>query len=114
MKNEVITVPKDKCPLDVLADMGEKLLGVGILFSVTALNKLKGTADRCEELDSTAFLLYWNATVKFPQTILIVVSEPSEVYGLIQYRAIYINATDISFRRQWDNRTVDYFLTMEE
>lgn len=114
MKTEVIIVPKDKCPLDVLAEMGEKTYGVGILFSVMALNKLMKTANRYEELDSTAYLLSWNATDEFPQTTIIVVSEPSDIPNVTQYRAIYIHADDICFRRQWDDRTVDYFLTMEE
>lgn len=114
MKKEVIIVPKDKCPLDVLADMGEKLLGVGILFSITSLNKLRGTADRYEKLDPTAYLLSWNATKDFPQTTLIVVGEYSSDSSAYEYRATYINADDICFRTQWDDRALDYFLTMEE
>ncbi len=114
MKQEVITVPKDKCPLDVLADMGEETYTAGILFSPEGLNKMLETADRHEKLDSTAYLLSWNATEKFPQTTIIIVGEQySQPVGL-QYRAVFIHANDISFRRQLDDRTVDYFLTMEE
>ncbi len=114
MKKEVIIVPKDKCPLDVLAEMKEQTYAVGILFSVIALNKLMSTADRCEELDDSAYLLSWNATENFPKTTIVVVSEPSEIPNIIEYRAVFINADDICFRSQWDDRTVDYFLTMEE
>lgn len=114
MKKEVIIVPKDKCPLDALAEMKEQTYGVGILFSVIALNNLMSTVDRCEELDDSAYLLSWNATEKFPKTTIVVVSEPSEIPHVTQYRAVFINADDICFRSQWDDRTVDYFLTMEE
>lgn len=114
MKKEVIIVPKNKCPLDVLSDMGERLIGIGILFSITSLNKLKETADRYEKLDPTAYFLSWNATKDFPQTTLIVVGEYSCDSSGFEYRAVYIDADDICFRTQWDDRTVDYFLTIEE
>lgn len=114
MKKEVIIVPKDKCPLDVLADMGEKTNGVGILFSPTALGRLLSTVDRCYEVDYTAFFLSWNATAEFPKTSIILLGEPSDTPNVFQYRVIYINAEDICFKKQLDNRTMEYFLTMEE
>lgn len=116
MKTEVIIVPKDKCPLNVLAEMGEKTYDAGILFGNTAIHKLTRTADRVEELDFTSYLLSWNATKDFPKTTIVVVEEESSIDPYIGYhhRAILICANDIRFKHQLDNRTVDYFLTMEE
>lgn len=114
MKKEVIIVPKDKCPLDVLTEMDVKLYDAGVLFSISALNKLKETADRYEKLDPTAYFLSWNATKDFLKTTLIVAGEYSCDSSGYEYRAIYINADDICFRHQRDNRSVDYFLKMEE
>lgn len=115
MKTEVIIVPKDKCPLNVLAEMGEETYGVGIIFSHTSLYKLKRTADRFEEIDFTSYLLSWNATKDFPKTTIVVVEETSLINSFYyQYRAVLISANDIYFKYQLDNRTVDYLLTMEE
>ena len=113
MKLEFITVPRDKCPLDVLADMGDQTSNAAILLSPNAMKKLKETADRDEKLDEAAMFLSWNATDKFPQTSIILVKETCNLRG-IEYRAVYINADDIAFRCQRHKEPeVEYILEME-
>lgn len=113
MKLEFITVPRDKCPLDVLADMGDQTSNAAILLSPNAMKKLKGTADIDEKLDEATMFLSWKATDKFPQTSIILVKETCNLRG-IEYRAVYINAADIAFRCQRHKEPeVEYVLEME-
>lgn len=110
MRSEFIDVPKGKCPLDVLAEMGEKVYGQGILLSGKSVERLKETADRYEKLDDTVFFFSYNATQEFPQTTIIVVGEQYKQPISLHYRVLYIHADDISFRYQLDGRTIDYFI----
>ncbi len=110
MKFEFISVPRGKCPLDILAEMGEKLYGQGILFSRKSVERLKEIADRYEKLDDTAFFFSFNATKEVPQTTIILVGEQFKQPLGLHYRVVYIHADDISFRYQLDGRCIDYFI----
>lgn len=50
MKKEVTLVPKDKCPLDVLADMEERTADAWIYFHENAVKKLEKSCDIYEEI----------------------------------------------------------------
>lgn len=65
MKKEVILVPKDKCPLDVLAEMGERTKNAWIFLHQNATEKLKKTADECKYSSNTVYTLLWNSSLSF-------------------------------------------------
>ena len=70
MKKEVILVPKDKCPLDVLAEMGEITEKAWIFLDASAYNKLL-ESDGCKvygsEKDDGKIMLKWEATDEYPR-----------------------------------------------
>lgn len=109
MKKEVIPVPKDKCPLDVLAEMGERTKNAWIFLHQNATEKLKKTADECKYSSSPVYTLLWNATDEFPETrvrIDIMYGEWSSVDR--------ISANDIAFKQKSANPEDIFFLKMDE
>jgi len=73
MKKEVILVPQGKCPMDVLAEMGEKTKNAWIFLHENAyqhLMKSKGAqvytknTENCNKIT----LIKWEATEDFPET----------------------------------------------
>lgn len=69
MKKEVILVPKEKCPLNVLAEMGEKTENAWIFLDASAYNKLL-ESDGCEVVYNTEekIMLRWKATEEYSET----------------------------------------------
>lgn len=111
MKKEVIIVPKDKCPLNVLAEMGERTKNAWIFLHQSALEKLLSTADEKSVSGKLAYHeLHWNATEEFPATSVLIEyntqSDWSEVVG--------ITATDIAFSLHSNDPEDIYFLKMDE
>lgn len=51
MQKRSYNVPKDKCPLDVLAEMGERTRNARILLHRDVVRKLKSTADYSDQLE---------------------------------------------------------------
>lgn len=112
---KVINLPVDKCPLDVLANMGEEIRGAKILLNLSAFKKLTKTADKYEKV-SESHVLFWEATEKFPETTVMVETEyinDNDYTGYV-YHIVYINATDICFRTQWDDCPNEYLFVLEE
>lgn len=54
---EIVLVPKDKWPLDVLAEMGERTKNAWIFFQANIVKKLVADADSCEKYPETKLLL---------------------------------------------------------
>ena len=106
MKKEVILVPKDKCPLDVLAEMGERTKNSWIFLHDDAVFKLEITADFIEETEYRE--LVWNATEKYPATTLDI--EISGTWHMV-YR---IDADDIAFTDEPQDPEDIFFLKMAE
>ena len=112
MKKEIVIVPRDKCPLDVLAEMGELVRKSWIFLHSNAVSKLRGTSDAREEKNHGRDLkLIWNATEEFPQTEVVI-----DICGFpADWKPItLISASDICY----DLMPVDpedlFFLKMEE
>lgn len=113
MKKEVITVPKDECPLDVLAKMGKLTENAWIFLHSNAVEKLQHSEGvSCEEGRKVGTLvLTWEATDSYPETrIVIDVCAMATEWKPV----ILISASDIFF----DLMPVDpedlYFLKMNE
>ena len=111
----VVDVPVNTCPLDVLSKMGEEIRGSKLLFNLASFNKLTQSADLFEKIGESYFLS-WDATEDFPQTSVIVEVEylnDCNYTGYV-YHAVYINATDICFCTQWDDCPNEYLFVLEE
>lgn len=113
MKKEVILVPKDKCPLDVLAEMGERTENAWIFLDATAYNKLL-ESDGCEaysrENDNERIMLKWEATEDYPATAVLLEIPTTYGWGKI----ISIEAEDIAFTLCMADPEDLFFLKMAE
>ena len=95
MKKEVTFVPKDKCPLDVLAEMEERTAIAWIYFHENAVKKLEKSCDSYEEFPATAITI------------------GTEVIGC--WNPVYsIDAEDIAFKSHSSDPEEILFLQMEE
>ena len=110
MLKDVTLVPKDKCPLDVLAEMGEQTANAWIFLHKNAVEKLRSTADIVTVTDS--FLkMHWKETEKYPSTTILV-KHPTKEY--IWQRIYHIMAIDIAFDYEPSDPEHLFFLQMEE
>lgn len=106
MKKDVTFVPKDKCPLDVLADLGERTKNSWIFLHDNAVGKLTKTADCIKEDEYLE--LVWSATEKYPAATLDI-----EIAGT--WHKIYrIIADDIAFEHEPQDPEEIFFLKMAE
>lgn len=103
MKKEVIIVPKDKCVLDVLAEMGERTKNSWIFFHKNVVKKLQKTAD-ANYSAATVRTLIWNETEEFPKTELYI-----DISAKIWCSVIDIKATDIAFEKDAEDPENLYF-----
>ena len=111
MKKEVILVPKDKCPLDVLAEMGERIKNSWIFLHENAYEKLKSTCDTQEKFNLNSYhSLSWNATDNYPETVMF--CEVPSPKGWAKITSI--KAEDIAFGLSTHNPEDIFFLKMEE
>lgn len=115
MKKEVILVPKDKCPLDVLAEIGERIKKSWIFLHENAYqNLLKSEGSRFSignSMDSSqTALIMWAATKHFPKTAVSCEVPSVRGWGKITY----IEAEDISFKLPANDPEDIYFLKMDE
>ena len=111
MKKEVKLVPKDKCPLDVLAELGEQTKSAWIFLHRNAVEKLISIADDHRPQMSCDFQeLFWNATDAFPETTIWIELHPDKVW-LEVYR---IDADDIAFNLPADDPDNILFVKMDE
>lgn len=108
MKKEVILVPKDKCPLDVLAEMGEQTRNAWIFLHQSVIRNLKITADTCTGKIAGYQEMIWNENEKHPKTILDFEAEK----GLwLKVHRIY--ASDIAYGLKPQDPENIIFLEME-
>jgi len=112
MKKEVILVPKEKCPLDVLAEMGDAVSNAWIFLHENAFEKLWKSADS-HRRDNTMngpeeATLKWKKTEKYPETNLIC-EVPKCTWAKIQM----IKAVDIAYDICPNDPADIYFLKME-
>ena len=130
-KKSVVVIPVDKCPLDVIAEMGEEAKKYGIFLSNSAMKKLIGTVSKIEICDGDVSLtlsetkedlepklmeirdgeviLTWPETEAYPRTKLITKKSGFEDWNLV----IRIEADDICFKKIPADPEALVFLTME-
>ena len=106
MKKEVIMVQQDKCPLDVLAEMGEQIRNSWIFLHGNAIKKLEKTASLIEKKKGYCILVY-EKTEKYPETMLGVTK--IDAWYLVQC----IKAEDIAYNCRPFNPQDIFFLQMD-
>lgn len=111
MSQKIISVPREKCPLDVLADMKERTNLADIFFSPAAADNLIETADIVlSNSDTSLISLLWNETEEYSMTSVFLERKHFEEPTGVQYQVLIISADDIAFRHKVDKPTVNYFL----
>lgn len=101
-------VPMDKCPLDVIAEMGELTKNARIYLGKSAIEKLRTTADSRSFFRGEERLL-WEATDKFPATAI-------EFAPVCEdwFKVSHISASDIAFTFEPSTHTIVISLDMAE
>ena len=101
-------VPFDKCPLDVLQEMGEITKNARIYLGNNAVNKLRATADNRYIINGQEYML-WKATDKFPSTEI-------RIYRVCEdwFKVFCIFCSDIAYTSEKLNPDIVIFLEMED
>jgi len=108
MIKEVILVPRDQCPLNVLAEMGNQTANSWIFLHKNAVEKLRNTADIIDGF-SSIIELKWKATTEYPATLIWVNNSIEEWIKVFR-----IKASDIAFEHAASDPENIFFLKMEE
>ena len=107
MKN-VIIVPKDRCPLEVLAEMGERTRNAWIFLHKNVFERLRRS---CDEENWTEFECYthffWKTTIEQELISVSLFTEP-------WYSVGYIKSPNIAFDVRTAEPEETLFLKMEE
>ena len=111
MKKEVMRVPQDKCPLDLLAEMGEQTKSAWIFLHRNTVEKLISTADSHVLHCVNGFQeLFWQGTDALPETTLWVEWHDNKVW----LEVYLIQANDIAFNHPVADPDEIIFINMEE
>lgn len=106
MKKEVIIVPKDKFPLDVLAEMEDRTANAWIFLHSNVIDNLQTTADRITGTSSTDVFIWVTAqsdvVLRFAQ------------FDTNWYSVREIQSENIAFKKQSPVPDEILFLKMEE
>lgn len=117
MKPENITfIPKDKCPLDVLAQMGERIKDDWIFLHRNVIDNLEHSSGVSLKVNhDNTLTLSWKATEDYPET-KIVIDLCSSAYTkyLVWKPVILILAADIKYDLIPTDTDEIIFLQMEE
>ena len=109
MSIEITIVPKDKCPLEVLAELGEKTAGAWIFLHTNVVQKLRSTAEGLE-LFYNSFNLKWNNCPKQCSTLMKISETPNH---LLWHEVLEMNSKNIAFKHPSINPNEIFFLQME-
>lgn len=102
-----VKVPKKKCPLDIISEMGEDAKKFRFFMDQAGLDQLRKSADSLTSIFDDS-ILEWKATDKYPSTKLVL----SRSYGK-WYMIKEIEAKDIFFRKISKNVEDNIFLEKE-
>jgi hypothetical protein len=106
LKKEVITIPWEKCPLDVLAEMGKETEKAWIFLNTVAVRNLELSSDSITLDDYET--LKWSQTSEHPAT-----SISFERNGKVWSKVHEIDASDIEFKHEPFDPENLFFIKME-
>lgn len=93
MPRQILNVPPDKCFLDALAEMGEKIRNTGLFIHFRFVEKSKNDPS-CNWVQTGSTITFsWEATEEYPKTVITL----TKAEGIPYYEAISISAVDICF-----------------
>ena len=104
---KTINVPKDKCPLDLLAEMGDRIKDSALFFDYNIVNQLKDSADNFDESGKN-ILIFFEATETSPETVVTLTKVRTPYYEII-----CIKAPDISFTTKVEEPKEYLFFTKD-
>ena len=107
-KIETIIVPKSKCPLDVLAQMGQRTAGSWIFLHKNCIDKMVKSIDALGEHDDEVEFC-WDATDEYPATTVVF-----EKSGYLWREVYKIAAEDIAFSSRPNDPQTVLFIKTEE
>lgn len=93
MPRQILNVPPDKCFLDALAEMGERIRNAGIFIHSHFIEDAKKDPSCHWIQDESTITFSWEATEKYPKTVITLTKAEKIPY----YEAISISAVDICF-----------------
>ena len=109
MKKEVIIVPKDKCPLDILAELKERTESAWIYMHENVIPYFDKDCNMCHQSHG-CITFGWLATKDFPSTGISI-----EVDVLSCWKPVFsIYAKDIAFKNASSDPEEIFFLKMDE
>lgn len=110
MKRETLLVPNDKCPLDVLAELGERTKNSWIFFHYNVIEYLWQTT-KVETGHTTYIMFEWEATKDSPKKLLYT----EEFFGTakVWMKVLRIDANNIAFSLPPEDPENIYFLKMD-
>ncbi len=91
---KIMNCPIDKCPLDLLAELGERTKDCKIYLDQKALEKLQESCSKSVSTDSRLLSMFWAASRTYPSTELLVSKEKTKDG---YFEILYIKADDIAF-----------------
>lgn len=111
MKKEVTLVPKNKCILRMLVEMGEETKNSWIFLHRNLVEELMAVADYSRKRDIKGFQeCFWNATDEYPKKSMWIELHPEKVW----LKVYNIEAEDIAFRFPVDDPDNIFFMKREE
>ena len=109
MQREVTLVPKSKCPMDVLAELGERTKNSWIFLHDDVVKILKASCDKSYPY-ADCIRLFWYGTDEWPTTTIFICENEIGCWKTVTD----INAPDISFERKADDPDEIFFIKMDE
>ena len=121
MKIPVTIVPKEKCALNILRELGDRTKNSWIYLHKDVVDVLLKSADKIYEERKNDYWFYrlkWNANDEFPETIMelhwnTVISEYLRMDYQMWVQVYSINAKGIAFRHPAKDPEEIFFLNME-
>jgi len=113
MKKEISYVPKNVCPLDFLAQLGERTADAWIFFDESVYDNLlnsSGVIVSFRDFESRERHLLWEETEEYPKTEVFLLIPEEGGWGRVKS----ISAIDIAFDCWRPDPKEIFFLKMEE
>lgn len=109
MTKKVTIVPKDKCPLDILADLGSRTENAWIYFHKNVVEKLQETCNKYAKYDHCINLTWYTTKEKPGRRVHI-----REKEGGCWQPVYFIIAENIAFDTRVDDPDEIFFIKMDE